>query len=119
MLTKDELGEQLRKYCETLRLNGIYSAKILSTQYSTTEKRWTVKVQTPKGEMCIASKHIVQATGVGSQKPHLPLAATKDKDIYKGISIHSAQFRSAQALKEKGVKASFPFHGPGLFFYHK
>lgn len=106
LLTKDELGEQLRKYCETLGLSGIYSAKVLSTQYDANEKRWTLKVQTPSGEISVTSKHLVQATGVGSQKPYLPPAAITGREVYKGISVHSSQFKSAQELKARGVKVS-------------
>ncbi|EEU40655.1 uncharacterized protein NECHADRAFT_76016 [Fusarium vanettenii 77-13-4] len=49
------------------------------------------------------SKHLVQATGVRSQKPHRPLVI--DEGIYKGISIHSVAFKNGNELKNRGVKS--------------
>lgn len=104
MLTKNELAEQVRQYVAAFNLNVINSAKVLSTQYNTTDKRWTLNFQTPTGERTVVSKQLVQATGIGSQKPFTP--SMKDEQVYKGISLHSAQYKSASELKAKGVKVS-------------
>lgn len=80
----------------------INSAKIQSTTFNQATRRWTIKFQTPGGQRTAVARHLVQATGFGSQKPYVPPMA--DEGLYKGISIHSAQYRNAAELKEKGVK---------------
>ena len=106
LLTKDELAEQVRKYVAAFNLNVITSAKIKSTQYDDSTKRWTVRLETPAGEHRVVSKHLVQATGIGSQKPYIP--SIPDSHLYKGISIHSASYKNAKELKEKGAKVNLP-----------
>ncbi|KAM5368983.1 hypothetical protein ACJZ2D_009292 [Fusarium nematophilum] len=100
LLTKDELAEQVRRFASGFNLNIITSAEILSTVYDQTSRRWSVKFQTPSGVCTAVSKHLVQATGIGSQKPYLP--AISDEKLYKGISIHSEDFKSGKDLAQKG-----------------
>lgn len=104
LLTKDELGNQVKKYVDTFQLNCINSAKVVSTRYDGKTKQWTVTVQTPTGTRNITSKQLVQATGFGSQKPYQPQIA--DSHLYKGASIHSTQFKNGKELREKGIKVS-------------
>lgn len=104
LLTKDELGNQVHKYVDTFQLNCINSAKVLSTRYDGQTKQWTVTIQTPTGTRDITSKQLVQATGFGSQKPYQPQIA--DSHLYKGTSIHSAQFKNGKELRGKGIKVS-------------
>lgn len=82
----------------------INSAKIQFTQYDEATKRWKIHFQSPLGQRTAVSKQLVLATGIGSQKPNLPKIA--DKEIYKGINIHSAGYKNATALKEQGAKVS-------------
>lgn len=102
MLSKDDLASQVRRYVESFNLNMITSAQVLSTEYDTATTRWIVELQTPAGQRKIVSKHIVMATGIGSQKINLPSIA--DNHLYTGTSLHSAHFKNAEQLKEKGVK---------------
>jgi cation diffusion facilitator CzcD-associated flavoprotein CzcO len=81
----------------------ITSATIQSTVYSKSAKRWLVKFQTPNGPRTAMSKHLVMATGFGSQKPYLPPMV--GDGAYQGISVHSQYFKSAAELAGKGVKA--------------
>ncbi|RSL52688.1 hypothetical protein CEP54_010767 [Fusarium duplospermum] len=103
LLTKDELAEQIRRFVSAFNLNVIASAQIKSTIYNQSTKRWTIKFQTPAGLRTAFSKHLVQATGIASQKPYMPSVA--GKDLYKGVSIHSTAYRSAKDLREQGVKS--------------
>lgn len=82
----------------------ITSAKIHSTVYDRSARRWIVQFESPCGRQTAVAKHLVQATGFGSQKPYLPLMA--DEDVFKGISIHSAHYKNAVLLKEQGVKVN-------------
>ncbi|KAK4125615.1 FAD/NAD(P)-binding domain-containing protein [Parathielavia appendiculata] len=103
LLSRDELVEQVRRYVKTFNLNMITSARIQSTVYDKSEKRWVVKFQTPGGQKTAFAKHLVQATGFGSQEPYLP--PMKDAGLYQGISVHSQHFKSGTALAEKGIKS--------------
>lgn len=87
-------------------LDVVNSAKIQSTVYDPSSKRWKVALQTPAGLRSVVSKHLVLATGVGSQKPNLP--QIKNEGLYKGVSIHSTGYKNAKELKEKGVKVRYP-----------
>ncbi|KAJ5650934.1 uncharacterized protein N7484_004657 [Penicillium longicatenatum] len=103
-LTRQNLASQVQQYVEKFNLNMITSAKIQSTQYDESAKRWKINFQTPHGKRTAVSKQLVLATGYGSQKPNLPTIA--NREIYRGISIHSAEYKNATALKEQGVKVS-------------
>ncbi|KAL1840235.1 hypothetical protein VTJ49DRAFT_666 [Mycothermus thermophilus] len=103
LLSRDDLAEQVRRYVETFHLNVISSATVRSTTYDPSAQRWTVQVQTPGGQQTVVSKHLVQATGYGSQKPYVPAIA--DRKAYQGISVHSSEFKNAEELKARGVKS--------------
>lgn len=107
LLTKNDLAEQVRQYVAAFNLNIINSAKVLSTEYNTADKQWTVKFQTPTGEKTIVSKQLVQATGIGSQKAFVP--PMEDEKLYKGVSLHSSQYKSASELKARGIKVSINY----------
>ncbi|TQB67870.1 hypothetical protein MPDQ_004495 [Monascus purpureus] len=104
LLTKDDLAAQVRRYVAAFNLNIITSAQILSTQYDQLSQRWTVKFQTPAGQRTAVSRHLVQATGLGSQKPYLP--PMKDEGLYKGTRVHSAQYRNAKEFTDQGAKTA-------------
>lgn len=107
LITKDELAEHLHKYSAAFQLNMINSAKILSTHYDGASKQWTVNFATPAGDQTVVCKHLVQATGFGSQKPFLPAIA--HRDTFGGVSIHSAEYRNGKELAGQGVKVSCYF----------
>lgn len=82
----------------------INSARILSTSFDGATKQWTVKFSTAAGEHTVISKHLVQATGFGSQKPFVPAIA--NRELFGGLSIHSNEYKSGKELAERGVKVS-------------
>ncbi|GKT52255.1 putative indole-3-pyruvate monooxygenase YUCCA3 [Colletotrichum spaethianum] len=91
-------------YLATFNLNVVNSAKITSTTYNQATKLWTVIFQTPTGQRTAMAKHVVQATGIGSQKPYLP--SMGDPHLYKGVSVHSATYQNAKDLKMLGIKSA-------------
>ncbi|CAI7637129.1 unnamed protein product [Penicillium discolor] len=103
-LSKEDLASQVQRYVKAFNLNMITSAQIQWTEYDPSTKRWMVKFQTPAGQRTAISKHVVMATGIGSQKMNIPSIA--DSHLYKGISIHSEQYKNAEKLKEKGAKSA-------------
>ncbi|KAI0481998.1 hypothetical protein GGR56DRAFT_164706 [Xylariaceae sp. FL0804] len=102
-LTKYDVAEYLEEYAERCRLSILFSATIKSTVYNAAaEQKWTVKVETPSGPKIIVAKHFVQTTGIGSGKPFVP--AIPNRELFKGISIHSTQYRNGRELAAQGVK---------------
>lgn len=55
---------------------------------------------TPAGHRTAVSRHLVLATGIGSQKPNRP--QMKNAHLYNGITIHSADYKNAEQLKGQG-----------------
>ncbi|KAH7244497.1 uncharacterized protein BKA55DRAFT_692296 [Fusarium redolens] len=102
-LSKDELANHLIQYVATFNLNVITSAQVQSTMYNKSNEKWTVRLQTPAGAITVTAKHLVQATGVSSQKPYVPFIP--DRQVYKGISIHSSDYKNCQRLANQGVKS--------------
>ncbi|KAL3433677.1 hypothetical protein BDV09DRAFT_186420 [Aspergillus tetrazonus] len=90
LLTRQDLASQVRRYVDSFNLNTLQSAEIQWTEYDELAKKWTIA-------------HLVLATGIGSQKPNMPYIA--EPHIYKGISVHSAEYKNAKLLKEQGVKS--------------
>ncbi|KAI1413915.1 FAD/NAD(P)-binding domain-containing protein [Hypoxylon sp. FL1857] len=103
LLSKEELAQHLKQYVEAFNLNIITSASIQSTIYDDMSKQWVIQFQTPDGDRKAVCKQLVQATGFGSSKPYIP--PMSDSHLYKGISIHSAQYKNAKLLKEQGAKS--------------
>ncbi|KAI3055360.1 hypothetical protein CBS147353_11334 [Aspergillus niger] len=101
LLTRQDLADQIRRYVHSFNLNVINSANIQWTEYNEATKTWHITFQTPVGQRMASSKHLVLATGIGSQKPHMPQIA--EPHSYKGISIHSAQYKNPKVLREKGA----------------
>ncbi|KAK0726917.1 hypothetical protein B0T26DRAFT_747310 [Lasiosphaeria miniovina] len=104
LLLRDELAEQVKRYVATFNLDAIYSATIRSTTYDPEKKQWEVRFETPDALRTALAKHVVQATGISSQKPYLPPMA--DSSLYKGVSIHSVAYKNAHELTGAGAKAS-------------
>lgn len=103
-LTKFEVAEHLQQYAANFHLNIMLSTTVRSTAYNPIKKQWTCKVQTQgrSGIKTIVSKHLVQATGIGSGTPRLPLI--ENENVYRGMSLHSTQYRNAQQLADHGIK---------------
>ncbi|OJJ70339.1 hypothetical protein ASPBRDRAFT_197053 [Aspergillus brasiliensis CBS 101740] len=103
LLTRQDLASQVRRYVETFNLNTIHSAKVQSTEYDEVAKRWHVTFQSPAGQRKVTAKQLVMATGIGSQKPNMPQIA--NLHIYKGISVHSTEYKNANLFREQGAKS--------------
>ncbi|KAF5618351.1 K+ transport flavoprotein [Fusarium sp. NRRL 52700] len=102
-LSKDELASHLARYVASFDLNVITSATIQSTVYDTSYQKWNIGLLTPVGAVTVTARQLVQATGVSSQKPCVPPIA--NAGVYKGINIHSSDYKNARALVEQDVKS--------------
>ncbi|KAF2745945.1 FAD/NAD(P)-binding domain-containing protein [Sporormia fimetaria CBS 119925] len=106
LLTKDEIADCLREYAEEFRLNIIASAAIQSTTFHPAQGQWTVTFETGDNGAIrtIISKHFIQATGLNSARPYVPLIP--HSHLYKGLSIHSADYRNTSEFTKQGFKTA-------------
>lgn len=102
------LAEHMRNYAAKYHLNILCESRTVGSSFNKTKGVWTVKVQTPYGVKIVRAKHLVQSTGLGGDKPYRP--QLPGEDTYKGLNIHSAQYKNPTTLSDKGAKVSnFPF----------
>lgn len=97
LLSRNKLAEHLCKFVPTFNLNVITSANVVRTTYDVSSEKWTVIFSTPSGTQTATCRQLVQATGVGSQKPYVP--AINDQEVYEGPDIHSAEYKNPEALQ--------------------
>lgn len=102
LLTKDDLSAHVRNYSQTFNLDIINSVEIVQTTRSE-DGRWHIKFRTADGrESTVTARHLVKATGIGSQKPYIP--PMTEREQYKGTSLHSSEYKNAIELKAQGIK---------------
>jgi hypothetical protein len=75
----------------------VTSANIQSTVYNPSTKLWEVTFTTGPGTppTVVVAQHLVQATGIASQKPYTP--SLPNGHLYKGHSLHSASYSNPSA----------------------
>ncbi|KAG9604984.1 hypothetical protein KCU77_g884, partial [Aureobasidium melanogenum] len=102
ILSRDDLAAHLKRYVKLLDLHVINSVEITKTVLGG-DGRWRVEFKTPYGPRTAITKHLVQATGIGSQVPYTP--SIPERQAYNGIAIHSSQYKNPSVLKDQGVKS--------------
>ncbi|KAM7222487.1 hypothetical protein V8F06_001981 [Rhypophila decipiens] len=109
-LSRDGLAAQLRRFISAFGLNIITSAHIRSTVYDPSAERWEVTFtigpnsgNSPPKAIVVVARHLVQATGVASQKPYSP--SLPDANLYRGRSLHSASYSNPSASLPAGAKS--------------
>ncbi|KAG9566874.1 hypothetical protein KCU71_g3187, partial [Aureobasidium melanogenum] len=102
MLTRNDLAAHVRNYAQTFKLDIINSAEIIQTTQGE-DGQWQIKFRTAdRREVVATARHLVQATGIGSQKPYVP--PMTEREAYKGTSLHSSEYKNAVELKAQGIK---------------
>ncbi|ETS86267.1 hypothetical protein PFICI_00095 [Pestalotiopsis fici W106-1] len=102
-LSKDDLGNHLRKYAESFNLNTMTSVKQFSTTYNSKDEVWTISFETPSGRRRVKCKHVVQATGFSSQIPYVP--NIPGREFYRGRELHSARYKNPKQLQDQEGKS--------------
>ncbi|KAM7193866.1 hypothetical protein V8F33_007552 [Rhypophila sp. PSN 637] len=109
-LSRDDLAAQLRRFISAFGVNIITSAHIRSTVYNPSAERWEVTFtigpssgNSPPKVLVAVARHLVQATGVASQKPYTP--SLPDANLYRGRSLYSALYSNPSASLPAGAKS--------------
>ncbi|EFX01714.1 flavin-containing monooxygenase [Grosmannia clavigera kw1407] len=104
LLTRDELASQVKRFVQTIPLNILYQTTVRSTRLDSRTGQWTVILSTAGGKTrTLVAKHLVQATGLGSQVPNKP--KIKVEAPFSGADLHSATFKNASELHARGVRS--------------
>ncbi|KAL9560680.1 hypothetical protein ACKAV7_015171 [Fusarium commune] len=94
-LGKDELAKGHKKWAEKYGINIWLSTNVTSGSWNEDTRTYTLDIVKEGRLMQISTRHVVIATGAGSQTPVFPNISNKDS--FKGILLHSADYSNAQA----------------------
>jgi len=101
-LSKDQLGQWLEFYAQSMELNIWPSTEMCGATYDAAAKRWTVDLRREDGMIVQKTcRHMVVATGVSGSVPNwveLPGAAA-----FGGNVLHSSDFRDSSIHAGKNV----------------
>ena len=97
---KDKIADWLEFYVKVMELSYWSRSTALRARWSAENKRWTVTVARPEGEVILKPRHLVFATGM-SGKPRIP--AFPGRERFKGEQHHSAHHPGPDAYRNKRV----------------
>lgn len=97
----------MKRYVEAFNLNILHGSWVEASSFNTLTKTWKINLCTPFGPKTVKAKHLVQATGVGSATPYVP--EIPGAETYKGVNIHSVEYKNPTTLTDKGAKVSKEF----------
>ncbi|EHY59245.1 hypothetical protein HRR83_001485 [Exophiala dermatitidis] len=98
-LTKDDLADGHRKWAEKYCINVWLATTVMSARWDELSGLYSLRVRRNDDVLEISAKHVIFATGAGSQTPSMPQLPGRDN--YQGIVMHSADYRSADKWKGK------------------
>ncbi|KAK7734030.1 hypothetical protein SLS53_008025 [Cytospora paraplurivora] len=97
------LAAHMKNYAETFKLNIINSSTVEASSLSQSTGVWNIRIHTPDGPKTITAKHLVQCTGITGQRPFVP--KIPGKELYKGTSVHSAEYKNPKQLIDQCAKS--------------
>ncbi|MGM7666722.1 flavin-containing monooxygenase [Microbacterium sp. A93] len=99
---KDKMGDWLETYASALELNVWTNAEVGEASYDKAQARWTVTVRRDDGsERSLHPRHVVMATGLSGNLPHVP--EISGQDTFGGSVIHSRFYDSGAEYADKRV----------------
>ncbi|ROW04748.1 hypothetical protein VMCG_04719 [Cytospora schulzeri] len=103
ILTRPMLADHMKNYVATFNLNILNSSTVEASAFNQSKGVWNMRIRTPYGVKTVIAKHLVQSTGIGCQKPNIP--KLPGGELYKGISIHSAEYKNPKQFTGNGAKS--------------
>lgn len=97
---KDQMGDWLESYAETLNLNVQTNTSLVSARFDNDTCTWQVRVQRDGVETDLTATHLVMALGL-SGFPHKP--DIKGQQVFAGPQLHSSEFKASTAMRGKRV----------------
>lgn len=104
ILTRQHLADHMKRYASAFNLNILHCSTMEASSFNSITKTWNIKLSTPSGPKTVKAKHLVQATGIGGAEPYIP--EIPGAQAYKGVNIHSVEYKNPKTLTDKGAKVS-------------
>ncbi|KAG9502143.1 hypothetical protein J7337_004968 [Fusarium musae] len=98
-LGKDELASGHNKWAEKYGINIWLSTNVTSGSWDEDTRTYTLDIVKEGHLMQLSTRHVVIATGAGSQTPVFPNISNKES--FKGVLLHSVDYSAAQAWAGK------------------
>ncbi|KAL0941338.1 flavin-containing monooxygenase [Colletotrichum truncatum] len=106
-LTRDELANQLHAFAEEFDLDRrvLHQSRVIATTQEAGSNLWKAKIYDGNSgrERSITCKCLILATGAGFSGINLP--DLPGRELFKGPSIHSSEFRNGGLLVDGGAKS--------------
>ncbi|KAG8665102.1 hypothetical protein FPOAC2_14352 [Fusarium poae] len=97
-----DLAKGYRDYVKRYQLDVRTSNTVEKANWLKDSASWLIETVCKGKRTAIGAKHIVFAMGAGGQQPKMP--HIPNREAFKGISIHSKEYKSAKQWKgKKGV----------------
>ncbi|KAL6793224.1 hypothetical protein J3E68DRAFT_438073 [Trichoderma sp. SZMC 28012] len=98
-LGKDQLAAGHKRWADKYGINIWLSTMLVSGSWDKDQHLYTLTIKKNGIISKITAKHVVFATGAGSQVPLIP--EWSDKDKFNGIIMHSQNYKSAEGWRGK------------------
>ncbi|PCG95286.1 Hypothetical protein PENO1_025280 [Penicillium occitanis (nom. inval.)] len=98
-LGKEDLAEGPRAWAAKYGIKIWLLTTVHSGYWDNQTQTYTLNIRRADIESQVTAKHVVMATGAGSQTPVMPVFPNRER--YRGLVLHSAQYVSANYWKGK------------------
>lgn len=93
-LSSHDLAVGFKKYVETFGINVMTSTTVISAEFDSSHRVWTVIAQRDGEKLTMRTRHLVLATGSMGANPVTP--EYMDKEKYQGDTIHTLNWKNAK-----------------------
>ncbi|OBR06352.1 Flavin-containing monooxygenase [Colletotrichum higginsianum IMI 349063] len=106
-LTRDQLGAQIQAFAREFDLERrvLHRTTVTATAYDSTTRTWSVELRTGERRRRLSCRCLVLATGAGFSGA-APLPDLPGRELFRGPSMHSVEFRNAKEIVAKGAKSA-------------
>ncbi|KZL72461.1 flavin-containing monooxygenase [Colletotrichum tofieldiae] len=105
-LTRDQLAAQIKTFAQEFDLGRrvLHGTTVAATTYNPAIQSWSVELKTGQRRRYLSCKCLVLATGAGFSGA-APIPDLPGQEQFKGLNLHSVNFRNAKELAANGAKS--------------
>ncbi|KAJ0158646.1 putative indole-3-pyruvate monooxygenase YUCCA4 [Colletotrichum tanaceti] len=106
-LTRDQLAAQIQTFAREFNLQRrvLHRTTVTATSYDSTTRTWSVELKMGERRRRLSCRCLVLATGAGFSGA-APLPDLPGRELFRGPSMHSVEFRNAKEIVAKGAKSA-------------
>jgi cation diffusion facilitator CzcD-associated flavoprotein CzcO len=94
----------MKRFASEFDIRALGRTVVKSTRLDSDTKQRKLQLSSHGTERSIAAAYLVLAIGAGFQEPHIP--KIPGRELYGGISVHSAGYKNATLLSKQEAKIS-------------